>query len=58
MNITRMKKTKQLVYVVGSKDTLYSYVLFPFDKPSKKGNTGVVQVVKNSHIVTTKELVG
>lgn len=55
MKITRVKKTNQVVYEIGPKDSLRTLCLFPFQTPSKKGDRGVIQAVNNSNLIRTRE---
>lgn len=57
LEVTRIKKTRQIVYPVGTSDRSgYTEVLFPFGFISNKGNRGIVQSVKNSNLVKDREL--
>lgn len=56
LKVTRIKKTREIVQVVGSADNGYSLVLFNFGgRKSNKGNLGVIQVVRNDNLITDNE---
>lgn len=55
LDIVRVKKTGQIVYPIGSQDANYTLCLFPFKRPSHKGNWGVVQPVKNDNLKKDRE---
>lgn len=58
LEVTRIKKTRQIVFPVGTSDRSgYTEVLFPFGRISKKGNRGVVQNVKNDNLIKDREVV-
>jgi len=50
LKTTRIKKTKQRVFPIISSGE-YTYVLLPFDGISRRGNRGVVQIVRNDNLV-------
>ena len=54
-NVTRIKKTRQIVYPVGKATSNHTWCLFPFGRVSNKGNQGVVQSVRNDNLVTDRE---
>ena len=54
-SVTRIKKTKQIVYKVGPADSMHTWCLFPLETPTKKGNRAVLQSVKNDNLVTDRE---
>jgi hypothetical protein len=53
-SVTRNKKTRQIVQVVGRVDSQRSLVLIPLDKPTRKGNWGIVQVMRDENLVEDK----
>lgn len=56
LSVTRIKKTKQIVFPVGKADANHTLVLFPYNRTSKKGHRGCVQSVRNDNLVSDKEL--
>lgn len=56
MDVTRIKKTKQIVYPLGAKDTQYTWVLFPLGHTSKKGNRADLRIVRNDNLIKDKEV--
>ena len=55
LSVTRIKKTKQIVYPVGKADANHTLCLFPLKKMTKKGHRGAVQSVRNDNLVSDKE---
>lgn len=54
LNVHRIKKTNQIVHVIGKADSGHSFVLFPFNRIAKSGDRGVVQSVRNDNLVEDK----
>ena len=57
LEVTRIKKTRQIVYVIDKADSEHSLCLFPFKEKSKKGFLGVTQSVRNSNLVRDREII-
>lgn len=55
MEVTRLKKSKKIVHVLGPASTDYTWVVIPLDEQSRKGNRGDVCKVRNSNLVTDRE---
>ena len=51
LKVTRIKKTQQIVHVVGNAGSNHSFVLFPFTTKTRKGDWGKIQRVRNDNIV-------
>jgi hypothetical protein len=59
MSITRVKKTKKIVYPLGAADSMHTLVLFPFEPEghvSKKGFRADIRRMRNENLVSTKEI--
>jgi hypothetical protein len=56
LEVTRVKKTRQIVYPMGKADSNHTLCLFPFKKKTKKGNWGVTQSVRNDNLITDREI--
>lgn len=52
MEITRIKKTGEIVHKIHKVDGSRTMVLFPFDSKSNRGKRGVCQPVINENLVT------
>jgi hypothetical protein len=57
LEVTRIKKTNQIVYTIDKVDSEHTLCLFPFKEKSKKGNLGVTQSVRNSNLVRDREII-
>jgi hypothetical protein len=57
LEVTRIKKTNQIVYTVDKIDSEHTLCLFPFKEKSKKGYLGVTQSVRNSNLVRDREII-
>jgi hypothetical protein len=55
LDVWRVKKTKQIVYPIGTIDGKHTLCLFPFKTVSKNGKNGVVQPVRNDNLVKDRE---
>ena len=55
-DVTRIKKTKQIVYPISAKDNQYTWVLFPLGFLTKKGNMADVRIVRNDNLIRDKEV--
>ena len=51
LKVQRIKKTNQIVHVLGKESANHSLVLFPSVHKNRKGNWGSVQVVRNDNLV-------
>jgi hypothetical protein len=56
LEVTRVKKTRQIVYPMGKAGFNHTLCLFPFKKKTKKGMWGVTQSVRNDNLVTDREI--
>jgi hypothetical protein len=56
LDVWRMKKTKQIVHPVGAGPKGgYTYVLFPYNKKTKKGNRAALRIVKDENLLRDRE---
>lgn len=56
--VTKIKKTNQTVYPMGSSGSMHTLVLKPFDFISKRGSRGELMRVKNSNLISVNEYAG
>ena len=56
MEITRLKKTRQIVYPMGAAGSNHTLVLFPFSRNAKSGQRGHIQPVRNDNLITDREI--
>ena len=54
LEVTRVKKTRQIVYPLSKAGFNHTLCLFPFKQKTKKGNWGVAQAVRNDNLVTDR----
>jgi len=57
LEITRIKKTREIVYIIDKVDSEHTLCLFPFKEKSKKGFLGVAQSVRNSNLIRDREII-
>ena len=55
LEVTRIKKTGQIVHPIGPQGSGYTLCLFPRDSKTRAGNMGVVQTVKNENLTKDRE---
>lgn len=56
LEVTRLKKTRQIVYPLGKVSSNYTLCLFPFKERSKAGNLGVSQIVLNANLIQDRDI--
>lgn len=56
IDVTRIKKTKEIVWPMGKADSNHTLCLFKLKNP-KNGKRGVIQSVRNDNLIKDKEVI-
>ena len=55
IDITRVKKTRQIVWPMGKAGNNHTLCLFPFGRTAKNSQRGHIQPVRNDNLIKDKE---
>jgi hypothetical protein len=57
LEVTRLKKTRQIVYPLEKVSSNYTLCLLPLKEKTKAGNLGVNQIIRNDNLVRDREII-
>jgi hypothetical protein len=52
----RLKKTRQIVHVVGKEDSNHTIVMIQLDVPTRAGNRGILMSVRNENLIDINDI--